>query len=294
MASNLQSLVSWKSHAEALERDLAANRDAVALPQIRHTVGDAAIDQFGFLPGLVFFNDLRYRPRPMPVSFGSFDGEASRLNAEFYRQDATAPEYLMAMLGTIDGRLSPQDDPLTLVQMIRCYRPVLTEKGVLLLKRCAAGPSDPPRPCGELRSFAWDQAITVPRPTAGWLWCSVDIRPSAAGRIRNFLYKPFPIAVVLETQGRSYAAFKFLACAGKTGFLLDPLILSNLDLLRAYQIPLGPDVPKTLAPDSIRFRIDPAARTYYANEIWVWFSTVTEPRWPETTPANALPRPVSQ
>jgi hypothetical protein len=280
MASNLGGLLHWSARREELEAKLAANRAEVDLPETRRIVGNSSIDQFGFLPGLILLNQFTYKPRPMNITFGATDIEASRRNAAFYQADSTAPDYLLAAVGTIDGRLYPQDDALTLLQVLRHYRPIHVEKGQLLLKRCAAGAEEPPQPCQEPRNYTWDERIDFPHLSAGWLWCTVDIRPSLFGTLRNFLYKPVPIMTVMETQGRPYAAFKFLSCAGRTGFLVNPLIVNNADLLHAYRIPLGPDAPRTPSPDSIRFHIDASAHAFYADEIRVSFSVVSEPRWP--------------
>ena len=71
------------------------NRSAAAMPAVKKAVGDATIDQFGWEPGLVLMNDLHYKPRPMPISFLACSDFLLRRNAEFYRNDATAPAFIL-------------------------------------------------------------------------------------------------------------------------------------------------------------------------------------------------------
>ena len=279
LRSHVDQLLHWKSHADALKQSLAATRAAVDLPQTRGVVGDSSIDQYGLFPGLVLLNNFSYKPRPMPILFNATDSETTRRDAEFYREDATAPEYLLTVVGTIDGHLYPQEDPLTLLQVLRHYRPVQSEKGILLSKRWPVTREEPMRLCQAPQSHEWEKHIDCPRMSEGWIWCNVDIRPSAYGRIRTFLYKPPPITIFLETQGRPYAACKFLACSGKTGFLINPMILNIADLLHVYQVPLPADAPVAPAPESISFHVDPEARVWYADDIRVSFSIVSKPSW---------------
>ena len=234
-------------------------------------MGTAAIDQYGNLPGFVLLNDLRYRPRPMPWTFLATSDELMRRNAEFYRNDVTAPEYILASVGTWNDRFSPQDDSLAMLELLRHYRPILPERSFVLLRRVPAASAEPARRLIAAQEYAWGERIPLPPAPGQFLWCAVEINPSLAGQCRSFFYKPAPVGLVLEAANTTSANYRFLACAGKVGFLLDPLIFDNIHLLAVYGIQAMPPRPIAPRPAAIRFQVEPAYRAYFQDKITVSF-----------------------
>ena len=154
MGTNLWDLVDWPGHLASLKTELEHNRAEAALPQVKLAVGNSSIDMFGYMPGVILLNDFHYTPRPMPINFGATTKMLMERNAEFYRNDATAPAFLLANIGQIDGRFAPQDDALALPEVLERYQPVLAE-GVFC---CSNG-----RRAGRI----WNGLFWVPRPSSG-------------------------------------------------------------------------------------------------------------------------------
>jgi len=251
IASNLGELADWPRHRQALQAELEQNREAAALPEVKKTIGDATIDEFGFLPGLILLNGFHYAPRPMPINFGATTGLLMRRNAEFYRNDATAPAYLLANIGQIDGRFAPQDDALALLEVLHRYQPLLADHGYLLLKRRAGQPNLERTP-QDSRTIAWGERVALPSTTNALLWCAADIQYSFLGRCRAFLFHPSRVFIVLESQRRALRPMRLLPSGASTGFLLRPLILNGADFLAAYGIHAGADSVLTPPFDSLR------------------------------------------
>ena len=60
---------------------------------------------------------------------------AMRKNTALFRNDSTAPEYILFKNGTIYGHLEGLENPLTWDAICSSYQTVRTEEDVLLLRR---------------------------------------------------------------------------------------------------------------------------------------------------------------
>jgi hypothetical protein len=273
MYEHVRELADWPGQLRLLRSELAANRSDAALPEVRHVVGDATIDDFGFYPGLMLLNDFHYTPRPMPINFAATTEMLMRRNAEFYQNDASGPSYLLADIAQFDGRLPPQDDALALPEVLTRYQPVLVEHGHILLKRVPGRPLLERVPL-ESRSVAWGQAVPLPKTNARTLWCAIDIQYSLLGRVRSFLFRPAPVYMVFESPDMQLGPVRMLASGARTGFLLRPLIMNAADFLAVY----GTNRPASSGPapdfDTIRLVTEDQYRDCFQPAIKLAFSTI--------------------
>lgn len=102
------------------------------LPQIRAVVGHAPVDIWSYEQSVLLLNHLNFHPRPVFQGYKAYTPALRALNPRFFRSDA-APPFLIFKLQTIDNRHPLLDDSAALLEILRRYRPVLAEKGYLLL-----------------------------------------------------------------------------------------------------------------------------------------------------------------
>lgn len=270
MSANLGELADWPGHLAALKASLEHNRDQTALPQVKAAVGNATIDMFGYLPGLILLNDLNYKPRPMPINFAATTKVLMERNAEFYRNDNTAPAFILANIGQIDGRFAPQDDAIALPEVLDHYQPVLIDHGFLLLKRTPGRP-DLVRTFLYSRTIAWDESIPIPSTGTNQLWCSADIKFSLLGRALSFLFQPAQLFIVLESPDHRLGPVRLLQSGAGAGFLLRPLIINGIDFLAAYGMHAEPVSMLTPSFDHMRFLIKREDQAFFEPGITVSF-----------------------
>jgi hypothetical protein len=188
----------------------------------------------------------------MPINFIATTEMLMKRNAEFYRDDAQAPAFLLANIGQIDGRFAPQDDALALVEVLWRYRPQLADQGYVLLKRVPGRPNLE-RILHDTRTITWGESVAIPSTNGKMLWCAADIQYSLRGRARSFLFHPSRVFIVLESPGRRLGPVRLLPSGASTGFLLRPLILNGVDFLAAYGIHIRADSAVMPAFDRLRF-----------------------------------------
>jgi hypothetical protein len=273
MGANLWDLIDWPGHLRVLKTELEHNRAEAVLSQVKHIVGSSSIDMFGYLPGAILLNDLNYTPRPMPINFGATIPMLMERNAEFYRNDATAPAFLLANIGQIDGRFAPQDDALALLEVLKRYQPVLADHGFVLLKRIPGRP-DVERTLIGSQTVTWGESIPVPDTGTNMLWCSADIRFSLAGRVRAFLFHPAQLFIIMTPADRRLGPTRILQSGAGTGFLLRPLIQNSIDFLAAYGLRAEPSTALTPPFDRMGFAIRQEDKAFFEPSFTVSFWTV--------------------
>lgn len=127
------------------------------LPGFRARIGVARVDMFGCAQGIVLINDFTYAPRPVFQTYATHTEPLQRINEAYYL-GPDAPQFVILKLCTIDGRHPAGDDALALLALMRTYRPLMQEKGYLLLERTPAvalALPTPPEPDVALRLEEW-------------------------------------------------------------------------------------------------------------------------------------------
>jgi hypothetical protein len=281
---NLAYLRAPGAYRERLERELAQNRIAHDVPQIRNEVGTASVDFFGFEQGLLLLNGLNYTPRPMGGgSFNVYTPYLQKLNDAFLRDPQRRPAWQVLKLRTLDHRLPAADDPLTLNALLQLYSPVLIQRDFLLLKeRARDGIAPRPQKLSEIHLKPGEK-ITVPEAGPDQLLLfTVRTPPSLLGRLRSFLYRPSALQLALDTDfhERSYT-YRLIPELVTVPVILSPLLDDNLDIVHLYGRDPGRRVRRlALLPQ------DPAM--FATDEFTVTFYTMPRPAPPTDTDVEEI------
>jgi hypothetical protein len=236
LAENLDLLFEPRA---TLERLRAADREArrsLALPRIRARVGREPIDVVSIDQMTLLLNDLSYRPRPVLQSYAAYTPELARANGEFFR-GPDAPRFVMTRWATIDGRFLPHDDPVTLLELVRRYRPLFSEGDFLLLEK-RPPPETRRRGRGKvIRSGAlrFGEALRLPSRERGDTLhtLSLDLSYSLPGRLRRLLLRSEPITLEIR-ESHGWRSHRILPTLARVEFLIDPVVERNDDLIALY------------------------------------------------------------
>jgi hypothetical protein len=225
-----------------MRRGLEAQRAALAaehrLPRIRAVVQGAPVDMLSYELGAVFLNELNWQPRPVFQSYSAFSPALLAANARFYR-GSRAPEYVIFKLQTLDDRPPAMDDSVTLLDFFRTYRPVLAEKSYVLFRRQPEPPPDAAAPqrvrlerlIGFNEEVALGDGGGLPQKIA------FRVRSSSQGKLLALLYKPSPLLIRMRTATGRELSYRLIPGMVRNGFLINPLLVDNTDVLRLYGAP---------------------------------------------------------
>ncbi len=236
LAENLGLLLGPRATLERLRTGDREARRSLALPRIRARVGHESIDVVSLDQMTLVLNDLVYRPRPVLQGYAAYTPELARANGAFFRGPA-APRFVMTRLATIDDRFLPHDDPVTLLELVRRYRPLFAEGAFLLLERRPPPEARRRARANVIRSGAlrFGEALRLPaRERMDVLHTlSVDLSYSLPGRLRRFLLRSEPVTLeIRESQG--WRSHRILPTLASVEFLIDPIVEGNGDLIALY------------------------------------------------------------
>ena len=272
MASNVEGMVNWPARLSVLKSSLEENRADAALPEVKKVVGNDTIDMFGFLPGLVLLNDLNYHPRPVPINFAATTPLLMEKNAAFYRDDATAPKFLLANIGQIVARFPPQDDALALPEVFEHYTPLLSDHGFLLLQRTPGQP-DLERIFISSTNVEWGEHTSA----GDWhkpalVFSGHKVLSDGAGALISL--STAAVVHCAGVPGRHLGPTRMLQSGAGMGFLLRPLILNDVDFLAVYG--RRAESTSTLTPqfDNLRFVINREDEAFFEPDIKVSFWSI--------------------
>jgi hypothetical protein len=280
-AAYLSSPSAWR---ERLEHDLAQNRIAFDLPQIRNEIAGASVDFFGFEQGILLLNGLNYHPRPMGGgSFNVYTRYLQRLNEAFVRDPQRRPAYQVVKLRTLDNRLPAADDPVTLYTLLHHYSPVLIQREFLLLRDRGPDVNAPHPKLLQEVAARLGEPLEVPDPGPGqMLLFKIKAPFSLRGALRSFLYRPSDLQVRLDLAASHRThTFRLIPRMAAVPVILSPLLEDNLDVVRLYGPEPGRQVRRlTLLPQD--------AAMFAGEDVRVTFYTLPRPPPPVDTDVEEI------
>jgi hypothetical protein len=266
--------------AEKAERTRSV-RATEARPELQAMIGRGTVDVIGHDQVQVLLNDLAYRPRPIFQSYSAYTSALLRHNLRFYQSDR-APEFVLARLQTIDGRLPAQDDSLVLAELRRRYDVEACTSDVALLRRKSRQPAsvDQPRELLPEVTVKMGEAVTLPAARDGALWLRAEFVPTFRGRWRSFAGQPVRLRIVLTTDADEELSFRVIPGIAAEGFIIQPLLGEQHDL-NALLRGRGARWLRS-------FRFEPASAARHWSEVRIQLSRLPELSLVPSTPYAEL------
>lgn len=221
LADHASSVAELGTLREAYTLERTALADQHALPRIRERVGDAEIDVFQVELAVLFLNDLHWRPRPVLQSYAAYTERLAELNAAHFRSER-APRFVLWRFSTIDHRLPGLDDAPAQCEVLRRYRPVLSEGGYLLLERDDARGAAPAARRVLERDVHFGERVELPELEGRGGVLRLDLRPTARGALEGFVASWPRVELEIETDGAFTSVFRLVPGAARAGVLIDP------------------------------------------------------------------------
>jgi hypothetical protein len=230
MEKNWGALTHIPKYKKTMQLELQKNIQGMTLPKTKARVGNDSIGYFGMLIGSILYNDLNYVPNPATISFASWNDWIMTTERDFFMDDKRAPSYLLFDLKTIDYRLPAQDDSLAQLEILHRYKIVDAEDGNLLLQRM-----NEQKPLSmslvSKTNYNLGDMIDVPQNLEHPIWIKIKLNHGYTYRLMSALYKSSQYDIELLFNDGSTKKYNFMPRMAETGFLINPLISDNNDLL---------------------------------------------------------------
>lgn len=215
------------------EENIACNR----LPDaVRNQIGNATVDIYPWDYTIIAANQLNWTPRPVIQSYAAYTSWLDRQNAIHFGT-GDAPNYFIFGLNTvtsdlnggklvsIDNRYLLNDEPLTLIELIRNYsRIYYDEKFLVYQKRIQ--PIEVNSLSTKTQSSKWNEWITVPDFNNQLARIKLHVKRSFSGNVKSFFYKDELYYMYFKTTDGSILKYRIVPRNAEDGIWISPFYTS--------------------------------------------------------------------
>jgi hypothetical protein len=203
--------------------------------EYRKLVGDHSADIIPFEISKIYFNGLKYNPRPVIQSYSAYDPYLDDLNYKKY-MSKDAPDYVFFSTNSIDTRFPFFDETKTKLALINRYRIVTEIDGELALKK-----RDTPKDLVELEvkeKFTIKLGEEIPIKPSPYLQVTrLFVDYNAWGKLRRLVYQPPLIKIFLTLENDEIRSFRISKSILEDGIILNKFIDNDL----AFQLLMRSD-----------------------------------------------------
>jgi hypothetical protein len=217
----------------AAVRQRAAEPRNPDLPIARSVIGASAVDVISYRQWAALANDLNYRPRPVFQGYSAYTPYLQDLNLSYY-QSKSRPRFLLFNLETIDSRHPMLDDATVLPFIFKNYKPVAHDGIFLVLRENEGASVDLNMRLVHEQSLAFNEILDLSKWNNEQLIIQTTTRPSFFGRLYGFLYEA-PVLTMGIFVGERMLNTRFIPAMAERGFMVNPLLLGNKDVVNYYQ-----------------------------------------------------------
>jgi hypothetical protein len=209
-----------------LEAYLQFMRNFTQLPHISAIVGTATVGGLNYDQDVVILNKFNYRPQPVYQDYSAYTPELQRMNSAFFDSTA-APEYVLWLYETIDGRFPTLDEGRTILILLSNYSPVATEGKYVLWKRNATrGRGFSLAGLNEI-SGSSDQWVPIPAEAT---WLRIELHETWFGHLKTFLCRGSIADFDIRLADGWAINYTLPTGEASAGFIINPLLRSDADL----------------------------------------------------------------
>ncbi len=236
----LRHLAAWParlaSAADALRgADALRERHRAAVERIRREIPlpplRGGVDLYPSFQGLLLAQGLAYRPRPVIQSYSAYTPHLARINARHLASEA-APDEILFLVQPIDGRFPSLDDGPSWPSLMTRYDLVGRVGEFARMARSSRPRQERLRRLGRWTVRVGERFVLPPGTRRKMVWATLDLLPSAWGRLRSIAYKTPAVELAVGLRDGRRERYRLIPGIARAGFLLSPRIADTADWVR--------------------------------------------------------------
>lgn len=230
------------SNFAALKREanrISQKNSAVnVLPEkVRNAIGTATIDIYPWEYSIVAANKLNWQPRVVIQSYASYTSWLDEQNAKHFNS-AKAPDYLIWELkkvsadmnggdmNSIDGRYLLNDEPQTMVELLRNYEYYYSDQKFHIVKKRVRPLSTTSSMVGHMES-AWGEWMDVPPVKENLLRAKLNFSKTLFQQLKSFLYKDEQFWIYLKLANGAIHKYRIVPKNAVDGLWINPYVFNT-------------------------------------------------------------------
>jgi hypothetical protein len=206
-------------------------------PGIINEIGDHSVDVLGSEISFIFYNDLKYNPRPVIQSYLAYDPKLIDRNFDKY-MSASGPEYVLYHLGSIDDRHPFWDEPKTYLSLLANYSLVDTIasteyfRAMILFKRNEVKKSFHENTILDT-IIQVNSKIEIPC-SDNLLYLKMESDYTTAGELRRIFYRPSLVYMDLNYEDHTSGRCRLILPVMKSGVPINKKVLRDENALTFF------------------------------------------------------------
>lgn len=192
---------------------------------LKEIIGHKSIDVVPVEISQLYFNGLRYNPRPVIQSYSAYNGYLDSLNNRKYLSE-TAPDYILFSLQSIDNRYPFFDESRTKLAILSQFEVVGEIKDQLLLTHRKEPKSLINEGGTQTMEAKLGEDISIPR-SSSLAFTKIFVDLSFFGKVRRLLYQPPSLNVIFTLENGETYTYRGITTILSGGVILNKFIDTN-------------------------------------------------------------------
>ena len=224
------------SYTEVKAESEQQNRQNISvnlLPDsIRNQIGNSTVDIYPYDYTIVAANQLNWKARPVIQSYAAYTSWLDKKNADHFKS-SNAPEYFIfglnnitsdlngGKLESIDNRYLLNDEPQTLIELIKKYECIYSDENFLVYRR-SNQPLEIRSAITNTQLAKWNQWIAIPDSASHFTRLKLHTDRSFLGNIKSFLYKDELYYMYFKTLNGNTLKYRIVPQNAADGIWISP------------------------------------------------------------------------
>ncbi len=225
---------------EKIEQNISVNKFP---EEIRDQIGNKTVDIYPWDYSIVSANDFNWQPRRVIQSYASYTHWLDKQNADHFGSEK-APGFLIwevdkvssdinsSNFGSIDNRYLLNDEPQTILQILRNYERFYTDLRFLVLKRRDSSRQIAKKIIKE-ETVSWGEWLQSPDAESSLLRAKLLFDKSLVQRIKSFLYKDEQFWIYFKLKNNQVHKYRIVPKNAEDGLWINPYFF---DLNESYEV----------------------------------------------------------
>lgn len=230
-------VTSFQQIKETSEKQNTINVARNRLPEtVRKQIDNASVDIYPWDYTIIAANQLNWRPRPVIQSYAAYTSWLDKKNAVHFK-NGNAPEFFIfglnnstsdlngGKLASIDNRYLLNDEPQTMIELIRNYSRIYYDENFLVFQK-RVQPLVVNSLLTKTQSSGWNEWIAVPNYPNQLIRLKLHLDRSLFGKAKSFLYKDELYYIYLKTKSGSILKYRIVPQNAVDGIWISPFYTS--------------------------------------------------------------------
>jgi len=206
--------------------------------EVLNLIGESEVDVYPWDYSIIAANNLNWKPRVVIQSYASYTSWLDKQNAKYFASDKSA-KYIIwhrtdnlyvgsngGIINSIDYRYLLNDEPQSIIELIRCYKTIYSDDDIFLLQK-RDNKLNIDTLVSETTNAQWGQWIEVPDYQVGSLQrVKLDFNKTVRQRIKSFVFKDEQFWILMELNTGEIHKYRIVPKNAADGLWINPYSFS--------------------------------------------------------------------